>query len=178
MKLYRFTLVSLITIILCSGCATTAQKYDVVFAGGRVIDPETGLDAIRNVGISGDTIAAVSKQPLEGKRVVDVTGLIVSPSFIDLHSHSVVNLPANRLQACDGVTTALELDSGVLPVDAWYEAIANDPETITDRATIDAPALTSKGVEYLVVSGTLVIDGGETDLAVLPGKAIRGKVSR
>ena len=59
---------------------------DVVIVGGRVIDPETGLDAIRNVAIEGDKIVAISEFPLEGDVVIDASGHVVSPGFIDRHS--------------------------------------------------------------------------------------------
>ena len=88
------------------------ESYDVVIRSGRVMDPETGLDAIRNVGINGQTIVAISEDELEGETVIDATGLVVSPGFIDLHAHGQSNA-ANRFQARDGVTTALELESGV-----------------------------------------------------------------
>src|SRR3989449_8780838 len=96
-----------------------AQQYDVVLANGRVMDPESGLDAIRHVGIRGSEIAAVSVSPLQGKTVVDVKGLVVAPGFIDLHSHG--QTPENyRYKARDGVTTALEMEVGVSPVGSWY----------------------------------------------------------
>lgn len=114
---------------------TLAQNYDLVINNGRVIDPETGLDGIRSVGVSGDRIAAISDTPLEGARVIDATGLIVSPGFIDLHSHSVVDLTGNRMQAADGVTTALELESGVLPIGAWYDSVANEGRATNYGAT-------------------------------------------
>ncbi len=100
----------------------SAQQLDIAVNNGRVIDPETGLDAVRSVGIVGNEITEISEEPLEASTVIDATGLIVAPGFIDLHSHSVVDLPANRLQALDGVTTALELESGVLPIGQWYDA--------------------------------------------------------
>ena len=50
------------------------STYDIVLANGRVIDPETYLDAQMHVGITGDRIAAVSETPLEGKLVIDVSG--------------------------------------------------------------------------------------------------------
>ena len=75
------------------------------------MDPETGLDAVRNVGIRGGEIVAVSEDPLTGEIVVDVTGLVVAPGFIDLHAHGQTNR-ANEFQARDGVTTALEMESG------------------------------------------------------------------
>src|SRR5437762_2383712 len=98
---------------------TPWSAADVVLANGRVIDPESGLDAIRHVGIRGLAIAAVSASPLQGKTVVDAKGLVVAPGFIDLHSHG--QTPENYLlKARDGVTTALEMEVGVHPVDAWY----------------------------------------------------------
>jgi N-acyl-D-glutamate deacylase len=65
----------------------------------------------------------VSEQPLSGKTIIDVRGLIVAPGFIDLHSHAF-DLPGQRMQACDGVTTAMELESGVQPVADAYDMIA------------------------------------------------------
>ncbi|MDH3223295.1 MAG: amidohydrolase family protein, partial [Gemmatimonadota bacterium] len=88
------------------------ERYDVVLENGRVMDPETGLDAIRNVGIRGRVIEAISEGPLQGDVVIDATGLVVAPGFIDLHAHGQSNR-ANEFQARDGVTTALEMESGV-----------------------------------------------------------------
>jgi N-acyl-D-aspartate/D-glutamate deacylase len=99
----------------------SAQTYDVVLKGGRVMDPESGLDAVRDVGISAGKIAAVSASPLRGTTVVDATGLIVAPGFIDLHQHAQTP-EAYALKAMDGVTTALELEVGVSPVSEWYAA--------------------------------------------------------
>ena len=98
----------------------STEPYDVVLTGGRVIDPETYMDGVFNVGINGSEIAAISDQPLTGREVVDVSGLIVSPGFIDTHAHGM-NIPSNRVQAFDGLTTALELEAGILPVGEFYD---------------------------------------------------------
>jgi N-acyl-D-aspartate/D-glutamate deacylase len=98
-----------------------AQQYDVVLQGGRVIDPESNLDAIRNVGISSGKIEALTQNALTGRTVVDVHGLIVAPGFIDLHSHGQ-NLESDRAHAMDGVTTALDLEMGAVDIDSWYAA--------------------------------------------------------
>jgi N-acyl-D-glutamate deacylase len=103
--------------------------FDLVVANGRVIDPETGLDGIRSVGIRGGRVEAISRTPLEGRTVLDARGLVVAPGFIDLHAHGQ-DLPAARMQAFDGVTTALELESGTLPVAAAYERVGREGRPI------------------------------------------------
>ena len=95
------------------------ESFDLVIAGGRVIDPESGLDAVRHVGIRGGAVAAVSESPLTGGTTVDAAGLVVAPGFIDLHAHGQDPV-SSRFQAMDGVTTALELEIGAFPVDPWY----------------------------------------------------------
>jgi len=97
------------------------QVYDTVLAKGRVMDPQSGLDAIRYVGIQGKSIAAISATPLQGRTVVDVQGMVVAPGFIDLHSHGQDD-ENYHFKAHDGVTTALELEIGVSPVTPWYAA--------------------------------------------------------
>lgn len=85
------------------------------------MDPESGLDAVRHVGIRGLQIAAMSATPLAGTTTLDVSGLVVAPGFIDPHAHAQT-LEGNRLQARDGVTTALELESGAMPIGDWYRS--------------------------------------------------------
>jgi hypothetical protein len=105
-----------------AACGDTAQDtpgdttvYDFVLNGGRVIDPGSGLDAIRNVGIAGGSIAAISIEPMQGSTTIDVSGLVVAPGFINLHSHSWTPL-GQEFELSDGVTTALELEAGAYPV--------------------------------------------------------------
>jgi hypothetical protein len=95
-------------------------KYDLVITGGRVIDPETNLDAVRNVGIKGGKIAAVTESAIEGKETIDATGHVVCPGFIDMHFHNVDSQFGVKLGLRDGVTTPLECEVGVYPVDKWY----------------------------------------------------------
>ncbi|WP_430333209.1 amidohydrolase family protein [Rhodococcus sp. ACT016] len=97
--------------------------HDLVLTGGRVVDPETGLDAVRNLAITGGTISALSPSPVHGRTTIDVSGRVVCPGFIDLHSHGQA-IAEQRLQAMDGVTTALELEAGVVPVATAYARAA------------------------------------------------------
>jgi hypothetical protein len=89
----------------------SAQQFDLVLEGGRVMDPETGVDAVRNVGIRDGKIVRVSSEALSGGRVIHTSGLVVAPGFIDLHQHSQ-DLTSQRVKALDGVTMALELEIG------------------------------------------------------------------
>jgi len=106
--------------LLAAGVAS-GQVYDTVIANGRVMDPESGLDGVRNIGITNKRIVAISQSKLEGRKVIDAQGLVVSPGFIDLHSHGQDN-ENYRYKAHDGVTTALELEIGVWPVAQFYQA--------------------------------------------------------
>jgi N-acyl-D-aspartate/D-glutamate deacylase len=99
------------------------SERDVVLRGGRVIDPESGLDAVRDVAVADGRVAEVGTGLPPGRAEVDVAGLVVTAGFVDLHSH-VNDIAGQRLQALDGVTTALELEAGVTPVDAAYRAAA------------------------------------------------------
>lgn len=97
--------------VLLTTTLLAAQQYDLVLEGGRVMDPETGLDVVRNVGIVDGKIARISDAPLTGRRVIHVAGLVVAPGFIDLHQHGQ-DIASQRVKAFDGVTTALEMEIG------------------------------------------------------------------
>ncbi|NNC99979.1 MAG: amidohydrolase family protein [Gammaproteobacteria bacterium] len=100
--------------------ATMAEAFDLVIANGRVIDPETGLDAQRNLGIRGGRIVSVSGGTLSGKKTIDASGLVVAPGFIDVHSHTPTLL-GQHMNLLDGVTTQLDLEAGSFPVDFYGE---------------------------------------------------------
>jgi len=134
------------------------EPYDIVLANGRVIDPETYLDGQMHVGITSDRIAAVSETPLEGKEVIDATGLIVSPGFIDLHSHGQY-IPTNRMQAFDGVTTALELEYGSLPIGEFYADCAKEGRPINYGASVAWGAARVATINpEAVTAGTSLLD--------------------
>jgi N-acyl-D-aspartate/D-glutamate deacylase len=103
--------------------ALHAQQYDLVIEGGRVMDPETGLDAIRNVGINKRTVVRISSDRLNGRQVLDAHGLVVAPGFIDLHQHGQ-DLESQRVKALDGVTTALEMEIGKPDVESFLRGKA------------------------------------------------------
>lgn len=113
-------LISLIFIITLSSFALSADDiFDIVIKDGKVMDPESGMNEIRNVGITNGKIVAISEKDLNGKQIINAKGLVVAPGFIDMHEHGTK--PQNyEFQAHDGVTTSLELEVGTDNVAGWY----------------------------------------------------------
>ncbi|UFZ02763.1 amidohydrolase family protein [Bradyrhizobium ontarionense] len=111
------------------------SKYDLVICRGRVIDPETNFNGIADVAIKDGKIAIVGDGLEAGEDTIDAQGLIVSPGFIDIHAHGQ-SIPADRMQAFDGVTTALELELGVLPVGRWYAEQAHMGRVLNYGASV------------------------------------------
>lgn len=114
----RWSLVLLV--VGASACSEPPLEYDLVLSGGRVMDPESGLDAVRDVGILDGRIVSISEEPLRGERILDVSGLVVAPGFIDLHEHGQTG-EAYGLMVRDGVTSAFELEVGTADVAQWYD---------------------------------------------------------
>jgi imidazolonepropionase-like amidohydrolase len=115
----RLLLRALLVGIGICGATLAGQSFDLVIAGGRVLDPESGLDQVRNIGITGRKIVSVSAEPLTGRTTIDAAGLVVAPGFIDLHAHGQTP-ETYQYQARDGVTTAFELEVGTADIEQWY----------------------------------------------------------
>jgi hypothetical protein len=118
---------SLATILLamCSFCVmlpAQAQNYDLVILNGRVMDPETRLDAVRNVGVKDGKIAVITKDNIKGAETINATGHVVAPGFIDTHFHAI-NAQGEKIGLRDGVTTAMDLEAGAINISKWYAAL-------------------------------------------------------
>lgn len=140
-----FVLVAGASTLAGSGVPVEAQQsYDVVIAGGRVVDPETGFDGVANVGVLGDRIAAVSTEPLSGARTIDATGLVVAPGFIDpLTSMGAARMPSALYKVTDGVTTVLGLHGGPVNVGASYAMMAAEGALLNYGTNVGHGALRS-----------------------------------
>ncbi|MCH7782203.1 hypothetical protein IID62_03980, partial [candidate division KSB1 bacterium] len=120
----RYTLKAVIIIaagimIFSENMPAYAQEYDIVIMNGRVMDPASNLDAIRNIGISEGKIVEITVRNITGRERIDASGLVAAPGFIDLHAHGQ-DIENNRFQVLDGVTSAFETEGGTLNVDRWY----------------------------------------------------------
>ena len=152
-----------------------AQQYDLVLEGGRVMDPETGLDAMRNVGVRDGKIARISSEALSGRRVVHAAGLVVSPGFIDLHQHGQ-DLESQRVKALDGVTTALEMEIGVPDVTQFLKEkerhslihYGTSASHVAARALVFGAPLTAVPKTHAGVPEILPKSGPATDQPATP----------
>jgi dihydroorotase len=117
--MYRITCAVLLLLGISALGQDEAAQYDLVILNGRVMDPESSLDGVRHLGISGGKVRALSTDLLRGRLVIDARGLVVAPGFVDLHQHSH-NVEADRAKVLDGVTTALDMEGGTGDIDGWY----------------------------------------------------------
>jgi len=138
-------LITTIFIISVANGQSNPVEYDIVIIGGRVIDPETKLDAIKNVGIIQNRIAHISSEPMKGKQTISATGLVVAPGFIDLHVHGRTN-KEQEYQLHDGLTTALELEWGIENLKEWY-ASRQSKALINYGASVNWPYERFKTIE-------------------------------
>ncbi len=95
------------------------HRYDLVIAGGRVIDPASGFDAVADVGVDGTTIRAISGERLEGSERIDAAGRVVAPGFVDLLSYEP-NPFGVWYKVADGVTTNLAMHGVNNYADAFF----------------------------------------------------------
>ena len=113
-------------LLLAQGTCLQAQRQrvlDRVILGGTVVDPASGLNAVRNVGMRNGRIVTITTSALVGRDTIDACGLVVAPGFIDIHAHGQT-AETYRFQSLDGVTSSFELELGTADVAEWYRARA------------------------------------------------------
>ena len=156
----------LFSLFACSG---NAQDYDIVILNGRVMDPETDFDAIRNVGILDGSIAAITVDNIDGQRVIDASGLVVAPGFIDTHFHSLSPFGV-KLALRDGLTTGMDLEVGVTGIADWYA------EKQGNWQANFGTTISQEGVRQTVLDGVTPKD--VTELPDTRAQAARNSASR
>ena len=128
MKLKQNIIYLLVNIFVVSS-VFGADQFDLVINNGRIMDPESKLDAVRNLGIKDGKITAITKDKLSGKEYIDANGLVVAPGFVDLHSHGSPIPFSQKMHLRDGVTTPLENEVGANPVDLFYNNLKGQSRT-------------------------------------------------
>jgi len=140
-------------LLLCAGFLPAQPAYDLLLKGGHVIDPKSGLRAPRDVAIRAGLIAAVepSIAPSRARKMVDVSGLHVTPGLIDLHAHVFAGSEGRSLAGGEasiypdafalrvGVTTVVDAGSSGRDNFAYFK------KTVIDRARTRVYALLNIG---------------------------------
>lgn len=124
-----------------AGAATVQDQYDVVIVGGRVIDPANGIDAVRTVAINGDRVAAITEASVSARKVIDATGLVVAPGFIDLLARYPNDDESGIFKVTDGVTTVVSMHGGPTDADGWYAERVDSGAYINFGTTVGHAAL-------------------------------------
>jgi dihydroorotase len=97
---------------------SASPSYDLLIAGGRVVDPSQKLSAVRDIAIAGGRIARIAENipPAQARQVFDAKGKIVTPGLIDMHTHVykygiTLNVDSDIVGFQSGVTTVLDCGS-------------------------------------------------------------------
>jgi N-acyl-D-aspartate/D-glutamate deacylase len=163
-------LVSILNQFCINNDSSVKNEFDVAILNGRVIDPESNLDAVRNIGISNGSVKLVTSKEIKGFKTIEAFGLVVAPGFIDMHQHGQDH-ENYSYKVMDGVTTALELEMGTADVDNWYVPlrmkIMNDPggfapvaDAVYKPASVEEIGLMKEGLETGLKRGALGVGFG------------------
>ena len=118
MKRFR-VFFSLLVLSLMMVMPAVAADYNVVINNGRVMDPETNFDGVRNVGIKDGKIVIITTEAISGKETIDASGHVVAPGFIEGHQHATDQF-SRKVNLRDGLTTQMDFEAGAGDIAKWY----------------------------------------------------------
>ena len=133
--------------------ATIPENLDLVILNGRVMDPETELDAVRNVGIKDGKIVVVTAQTIEGAETIDASGHVVAPGFIEGHQHATDQF-SRKVNLRDGLTTQMDFEAGAGDIAKWYAEAEGKTQsnygmvvltTFARLSVLDSPEIAASG---------------------------------
>jgi len=130
-----------------------AADYDVVINNGRVMDPETNFDGVRNVGIKDGKIVAITKDAIKGKETINAKGHVVAPGFIEGHQHATDQF-SRKVNLRDGLTTMMDFEAGAGDIAKWYADAEGKTQsnygmvvlaTLARVSVLDGPEIAASG---------------------------------
>ena len=142
------------------------RRYDLIIRGGRVIDPSTRLDAVRDVAISAGRIAAIDASITgDAAETLDARGKLVVPGLLDIHTHVARSAEGPLLVLQDGVT-------------GWIDAGTQGADHIADTIAIARSAPQQGRVLINIGRAGLLPEGDTMDLARADVTAARDAIAR
>ena len=151
MKLKTYLLI--LAAALLGGATLSAQDYDVVILNGRVMDPETNFDGVRNVGIKDGKIVVITEDAIKGKETIDAKGHVVAPGFIEGHQHATDQF-SRKVNLRDGLTTQMDFEAGAGDIAKWYANAEGKTQsnygmvvlaTLARVSVLDGPEIAASG---------------------------------
>ena len=117
----RKTLAVFVVLVSACGQIDVQEAFDIVILNGRVMDPETNFDGVRNIGIKAGRIVSITEGEISGEETIDASGQVVAPGFIDTEQHGLSPWGI-KVNLRDGVTTQIDLEVGAANIDEWYSS--------------------------------------------------------
>jgi dihydroorotase len=149
-----------------SALEAAVDKYDLLIKGGRVIDPVSRLDAIRDVAISQGRIAAIGANlTATSTNTVDAHGKLVVPGLIDIHTHAGRSAESPNLLLKDGVT-------------GWIDAGTQGADHISDVVAVAKSSSQRGQVLINIGRAGLLSDGDTIDLTRADVSAARDAITK
>ena len=146
--------------------AAAVDKYDLIIRGGRVIDPSSRLDAIRDVAISAGRIAAVNANiAADAVETIDARGKIVVPGLLDIHTHVARSAEGPGLVLKDGVT-------------GWIDAGSQGADHIGDAIAVARSSPQQGRILVNIGRGGILPDGDTMDLDRADVAAARDAIAK
>ena len=153
MKEQRHLLIGTILMSVMCAVPALAQDYDLVINNGRVMDPETNFDGVRNVGIKDGQIVAITEDAIRGKETIDASGHVVAPGFIEGHQHATDQF-SRKVNLRDGLTTQMDFEAGAGDIAKWYSDAEGKTQsnygmvvlaTLARVSVLDGPEIAASG---------------------------------
>ena len=113
-----------------------SQTYDLAITGGRVLDPANLIDDVLNIAISNGQIVKVTRKPVKANQVIDASGLVVAPGFIDILAGYPNRDESAIFKVTDGVTSIVSMHGGPVDVKKWYREIEEQGSYIHYGTTV------------------------------------------
>ena len=110
--------------------ACPAETYDVVINNGRVMDPETNFDGVRNVGVKDGRIVVITEDAISGKETIDASGHAVARALLKGHQHATDPF-SRKVNLRDGLTTMMDFEAGAGDIAKWYADAEVKPRATT-----------------------------------------------
>ena len=148
------------------GSELLAADYDLIVRGGRVIDPSLRVNAIRDVAVTGDRIAAIEADiAADAAEVIDATGKVVVPGLLDIHTHYARDEEGPLVGLAGGVT-------------GWVDAGSGGADQIDDMVAIAKSAPRQGCVLINIGRAGILPDGDTMDLRLADVDAAKEAIAR